>query len=353
MNNEREQIKKVNTLSLVLTSANRTICNLYNAEGGLLVKEGSMLPEKVKKMAVYAPAQFLPEDDKEELDYTLDPDEEEALYSFSGTCENPEQERKKEKLAKHFGENLVKFYDNSVKQIEYIFKRSYSPQEIVRKTTEIIRNSMNQDRYALSKCIFTLRDKDTYTFNHCMSVYTIMMQALEDFRDYQNEDIFWDTFKQQHAKVNFTKNTLAAYGLGALLHDLGKAQIPEQILNKPGKLSDKEFLIMQQHVVYGVKMLKEAKIDDPHILQLVGNHHPAYPVFRQVVHSPLVTILNIIDIYDAMRSKRVYKDGVDWNATRQILEQERIKYEWNSFIFETIVNKMLNRLEEHHLEVEI
>lgn len=348
---EDEQLKKVRDISVVLNKEERTICCLYNAKGGLLVKEGAPLPEKVKKMAVFAQAKYLPPEEHEEQDYTIDQEKDHSFDIQEETC--PIKKAKKEKLAKQFGEKLVTLYDTSVKQIEKIFTRSFTPEQTIKITMDIVRQSINKDKFALSKCIFSLRDTDTYTYNHSMSVYTIMMQALDDFKAYQDMDIFWDTFKQQYAKVNFSPGNLANYGLGALLHDLGKTRVPAQILNKPGKLSDKEFLIMQQHTVYGVNMLKEAKIDDPQVLQLVGNHHPAYPAFRQVVHNPLVTILNIIDIYDALRSKRVYKDPLPWEDTRSILEKERLKNKWNTFIFETMVHKVLTGLEEHHQEIEI
>lgn len=101
-----------------------------------------------------------------------------------------------------------------------------------------------------------------------------------------------------------------------LLHDIGKTQIPLEILNKPGKLTKNETDIMQRHAVLGYEILKKSGITEPSILESVWEHHErldgsGYP--RGIVGDKVNTnakIVAIADIYDAMTSDRVYRRRV-------------------------------------------
>ncbi len=103
---------------------------------------------------------------------------------------------------------------------------------------------------------------------------------------------------------------------GAMLHDIGKLAVPENILNKPGPLNEKEWEIMQQHPVIAVKMLKEVELlqfalDIPHY------HHEhwdgsGYPNHLAGDAIPLsVRIFSLVDVFDALCTKRPYKTGME------------------------------------------
>lgn len=99
--------------------------------------------------------------------------------------------------------------------------------------------------------------------------------------------------------------------LGALLHDIGKSCIDENILNKPGKLTDKEFSIVQQHTVLGAKMIDQFKECDS-FLPIILYHHErwdgrGYEGLSGRDIPKLACIVTIADAFDAMTSPRPYQ----------------------------------------------
>ncbi len=121
--------------------------------------------------------------------------------------------------------------------------------------------------------------------------------------------------------------------LAAPLHDLGKVTIPDGILLKPGKLTPEEFEEMKLHTVRGAQMLKKAvvKLDSAELLstamEIVLGHHEkwdgsGYPSKIKGLEIPLsARVMAIADVYDALRTKRPYKDpmGAD-DSLRLICE---------------------------------
>jgi len=100
----------------------------------------------------------------------------------------------------------------------------------------------------------------------------------------------------------------------ALLHDIGKIAIPDKILNKPGRLTDEEFAVMKSHTVRGAKILKGISTI-PHIVEGAKYHHErydgtGYPEGLKGEDIPFVArIICCADCFDAMASKRVYKES--------------------------------------------
>ena len=102
--------------------------------------------------------------------------------------------------------------------------------------------------------------------------------------------------------------------VAGLLHDVGKMLIPETILNKPGKLTYQEFIIMQKHTIYGYEILKET-IGVTHRQALVAlQHHErmdgsGYPMGIKGDKIDLFSrIVAVADVFHAMTSRRVYQD---------------------------------------------
>lgn len=114
----------------------------------------------------------------------------------------------------------------------------------------------------------------------------------------------------------------------ALLHDIGKVGIPDNVLNKIGKLTEAEFQIIQSHTMLGGDILKEVKsIDD--VANGAKYHHErydgqGYPCGLAGEHIPDVArIICIADAYDAMNSKRVYRDRLSGETIRKELTEGR------------------------------
>jgi putative nucleotidyltransferase with HDIG domain len=98
----------------------------------------------------------------------------------------------------------------------------------------------------------------------------------------------------------------------AILHDIGKIGIPEQILKKPGKLTNEEYEIMKRHPVYGAQIVQEIKFLEPVVPMVRADHErwdgKGYPDGLKGEQIPLAArIVAIVDAYDAMVSDRVYR----------------------------------------------
>ena len=141
----------------------------------------------------------------------------------------------------------------------------------------------------------TLRQKSAYTFSHSLNVSLLMLAQVEmlPLTDRQLEDV-------------------AAAGL---LHDLGKLQIPEELLNKPGPPTDAEWEILRRHPILGVEVLGKMRDAGDLALIMAFEHHrrydgDGYPPCRQPWPLNRVTAMSAIaDCYDAMRSHRPYDAG--------------------------------------------
>jgi HD-GYP domain-containing protein (c-di-GMP phosphodiesterase class II) len=115
---------------------------------------------------------------------------------------------------------------------------------------------------------------------------------------------------------------------GAFLHDVGKIGISDNILLKPGKLDDDEYTIMKTHVDHGVSIVENSHwLSDA--LSVVGYHHEkvsgeGYPHKHQGMDIPVIArIFAISDVFDALISKRPYKDPVPFDETMNVLEEGR------------------------------
>jgi HD-GYP domain-containing protein (c-di-GMP phosphodiesterase class II) len=115
--------------------------------------------------------------------------------------------------------------------------------------------------------------------------------------------------------LGLNRDQLLDLGIGAMLHDIGKTQIPLEILNKPGKLTDEEYTMMKDHSMLGYEMLKEHP-DIPLIsAHCALQHHErldgtGYP--RRLKGSEIHLfgqIVGIADVYDALTTNRVYRQA--------------------------------------------
>ncbi len=126
--------------------------------------------------------------------------------------------------------------------------------------------------------------------------------------------------------------------LSSILHDIGKVGIPDSILLKPGKLDTREFDIIKRHCQYGGDALKavESKISGESFLTLGREiayfHHEkwngtGYPTTMINHQIPLsARIVAVADVYDALTSKRIYKDAYSHDTAVKIIQSEREKH---------------------------
>lgn len=151
----------------------------------------------------------------------------------------------------------------------------------------------NQDALA---CITRMREKDTYLLEHSINVSILI-------------SIF-----AKH--LGFERALIEELATGALLHDIGKIQIPDNILNKPGKLTDDEYKVMQNHALFSKQILEKSGLKGIAV-DIAGYHHErldgtGYPFAKQADEISLyVRMASIVDVYDALTAERVYKAGME------------------------------------------
>ena len=146
---------------------------------------------------------------------------------------------------------------------------------------------------ALAVDIGMLKVSDEYTFKHSVDVATMAMVVAK--------------------KMGFSEEEVYDIGVAGLLHDLGKAKVPPEILNKPGKLTEEECEVMKKHSLYSYNILKDNKGIKDSVKLAVLQHHEkingqGYPMG---LTSPQICkfakILTVVDIYDALVTERPYK----------------------------------------------
>jgi putative nucleotidyltransferase with HDIG domain len=163
-----------------------------------------------------------------------------------------------------------------------------------------------QNRTALL-ALTTLKNYDNYTFTHMVNVSILTMG--------------------QARALGIDGPLLREFGLAALMHDIGKVRTPLEVLNKPDKLTDDEFTIMKQHPVDGARILRKTP-EIPTLAPVVAfeHHlrldHSGYPhgVARPSLN--LATQLcSIADVYDAMRSQRIYQGSFPTDRILDVLKR--------------------------------
>lgn len=141
-----------------------------------------------------------------------------------------------------------------------------------------------------------LKNKDEYTAIHSVNVCILSL-----------------TFGRT---IGLSKAELNILGVGALLLDIGKSKIPDNILKKSDALTANEYLLVKAHAFLGYDLLDESKKVPQEALDIILNHHErldgsGYPnSLRSKDISKLTRIVSIVDIFDAMTSDRCYKDSL-------------------------------------------
>ncbi len=148
--------------------------------------------------------------------------------------------------------------------------------------------------------LLQLREFDEYTTTHSLNVSVLVMALAES--------------------LGLGQQDVRTFGIAGLLHDLGKVSVPADILNKPGKLTDEERLVMQQHPVAGAKLIIEsgrrldlaAAVAHEHHIMINGQGYPTHHYHRDCHKAS--KLVHVCDVYDALRTKRPYRDA--WDAKR-------------------------------------
>ncbi|ANF96259.1 HD-GYP domain-containing protein [Paenibacillus bovis] len=140
--------------------------------------------------------------------------------------------------------------------------------------------------------LFVLNDTNNYTYTHSLQVGMLSYYLA-----------IW---------MGYTEQEAYAAGRAGYLHDVGKAKVPPEILNKPGKLTPEEYEIMKKHAQYGHDIIMESTGDELSAIVALQHHERAdgkgYPngITLDDIH-PYARITAVADIYSAMTTHRVYQ----------------------------------------------
>jgi HD-GYP domain-containing protein (c-di-GMP phosphodiesterase class II) len=162
-----------------------------------------------------------------------------------------------------------------------------------------------------------LKTADDYTYMHSVAVCA-MMVALSN-------------------QLGLDEEQTRLAGLSGLMHDLGKAMMPMDVLNKPGKLTDAEFAIIKSHPVEGHRLLLTGRDVAPMVLDVCLHHHEktdgsGYPIGLKGDQISLFAKMGAVcDVYDAITSNRPYKAG--WDPAESL----RKMAEWSNGHFDVKV----------------
>ena len=190
----------------------------------------------------------------------------------------------------------AKVIASSRKAIESMFKDLRMGKaieaEAVMPIVEEISASVTRNVHALISLV-RLKTVDDYTYMHSVAVCALMTALGRELK--------------------LSDSEIKQAGLAGLMHDMGKAGIPLQILNKPGSLTDHEFDVIRQHPQLGHDMLLKANISDAVTLDVCLHHHEkmdgsGYPEHLSGDQMTVFAKMGAIcDVYDAVTSTRAYK----------------------------------------------
>ena len=202
-----------------------------------------------------------------------------------------------------------KLYGDAVKVAETLWESTgvegIPDADAARGMVDSLAQAVAQNRTALL-ALTALKNYDNYTFTHMVNVSILTMG--------------------QARGVGIDGSLLREFGLAALMHDIGKVKTPNEILNKPDKLTEQEYEILKKHTVDGAQILRKTP-EMPTLAPVVAfEHHlradgTGYPSAQRPQLNLATTLCGIADVYDAMRSQRVYQPAFPTDRILAVLQR--------------------------------
>jgi len=196
-------------------------------------------------------------------------------------------------------------------------------QQLSDKVQEQVREVVSAHHAAILAMSKLAESKDPETGAH--------LERLREYSRLMAEHMSQMTSYQKVVDAQFVENIFAA----TPLHDIGKVGVPDEILLKPGTLTDTEWVLMRSHTTIGAETLREVDYLHPGNsfikmgIEIAESHHEkwdgsGYPHGLSGKNIPLAArIVAIADVYDALRSKRSYKEPFTHEQSRAIIEKGR------------------------------
>ena len=200
--------------------------------------------------------------------------------------------------------------------------KAIEPGECVVLVDEVV-ESINRHPDALLS-LARLKTADEYTYMHSVAVCALMVSLGRQLG--MNDDQCRDA------------------GMAGMLHDLGKAAMPQEILNKPGKLTNEEFDIIKTHPTRGYEMLLDSPNVSDGAKDVCLHHHERYDGtgYPHKLAGEKITLLSrmgaVCDVYDAVTSDRPYKAG--WDPAHALSQMATWQGHFDTMVFQLFVKSV-------------
>jgi len=231
---------------------------------------------------------------------------------------------------------IAKFRDLGIREvyIEDEISRDIVLNDVVSEETRFearvnIKNAMDSIRYGHSLEVKPIRNSVCKMIDELMNVKDTMV----NMQDLKSNDLY--TFSHSvnvcvlslitGISMKYDEEKLRELGMGAILHDIGKIRIPQEILSKPGSLTAEEFEMVKKHTSYGYELLKKSSALSTYASYIALTHHERYDgegyplgLRGEEIHE-FARIVSVADVYDAITSDRVYKKRINVNEAVEYL----------------------------------
>lgn len=310
-------MKRIGTASLVPGMV--TAEDVYNFNNQLVIPRGLVLDDKtISKLDYYSILSVRIEDDI----VSIDEDTPEYTRSYSQRIKSsPEFARFKTQF-----DNDVASFKTAINDV-VIKGTPLDLDKLMNHTLNIL--DLGATTPNILDMLHCMREYDDATYVHSLNV-ALICNVMARWLKMSEEDIKTAT-------------------ISGLLHDIGKTQIPDDIIKKPAKLTEDEYSIIRRHPQIGYEILRKSHLSND-ILNAVLMHHErcdgsGYPLGITGPQIPtFARMVSIADVYDAMTSKRVYRGPLCPFKTIEIFEEEGIQKYDPQFVItfmENVVNTYL------------
>lgn len=256
--------------------------NMYGFDGRILLKKGCVLTasiiKRIKELHIYS--LYITDDYSSfEIEDIIKPElRQKAIKVIKETFSEIERINSQHNFEKHT------YNDFSKRQQQYF--------DSIDTIAEELLNDILSNRNVLLSLV-DIKSMDNYTYSHCVNVAIVSLIL--------------------GISLNLTKTQLKYLCTGALIHDIGKAFIPCEILQKPGRLTPEEFDIIKTHTRFGYDFADNMATFSAFVKAIILQHHERYDGLgypnglKGNEINYLARIVSVADVYDALTSDRPYK----------------------------------------------
>lgn len=308
-------------IAMELVGLKKLDCDLYDENGNVVYIRHTEFTPEIFMMLTHS--KVFKRDEEQLVEKNISQVVKMPPLRFDKNATMPEPKGTKKEYESSINANKKEFLIKSVKEVlKGGFNKESVKVQVCIDATEMILEEV-YEKFSKATSIGELRVYDYYTFSHSINV--AILSAIIG------------------KELGFNDKKLKDLTFSALLHDVGKMQVPPEILYKPASLNQEEMQVVKKHVEYGYDfILSELNLPDE-IAKVALLHHErwegqGYPYGLKGDQIPeFAQIVGIADVYDALVSEKVYKTSVESiEAMKIMLTEEALSFNpevLNAFIY--------------------